>query len=62
MQIPGGWLADRYRPRTIIAASAIGWGLFQAATALATGAVGLLIARVGLGVAEAPIYPASGRS
>jgi ACS family D-galactonate transporter-like MFS transporter len=61
MQIPGGWLADRYRPRTIIAASAIGWGLFQAVTALATGAAGLLIARIGLGIAEAPIYPASGK-
>lgn len=61
MQVPGGWLADRYRPRVIIAGSTILWGAFQAVTAFATGATGLLIARVGLGFAEAPIYPASGK-
>ena len=30
MQIPGGWLADRYRPRLIIAGATILWGAFQA--------------------------------
>ena len=61
MQVPGGWLADRYRPRVIIAGSAILWGAFQAGTALVTGYGGLLAARVGLGLAEGPIYPASGK-
>lgn len=61
MQVPGGWLADRYRPRAIIAGSAILWGAFQAGTALVTGYIGLLLARVGLGLAEGPIYPASGK-
>src|SRR5580658_10783214 len=37
MQIPGGWLADRYRPRLIIASATILWGAFQALAALATG-------------------------
>jgi ACS family D-galactonate transporter-like MFS transporter len=61
MQVPGGWLADRYRPRLIIACSATLWGVFQAATALVTGWVGLLLMRAGLGLAEGPIYPASGK-
>jgi MFS transporter, ACS family, D-galactonate transporter len=61
MQVPGGWLADRYRPRLIIAGSAILWGAFQAGTALVSGYFGLLAARLGLGLAEGPIYPASGK-
>ena len=61
MQIPGGWLADRYRPRLIIASATILWGAFQALAALATGWVGLLLARLGLGLAEGPMLPASGK-
>jgi ACS family D-galactonate transporter-like MFS transporter len=61
MQVPGGWLADRYRPRLIIGCSAMLWGAFQAATALVTGWFALLWMRVGLGLAEGPIYPASGK-
>jgi ACS family D-galactonate transporter-like MFS transporter len=61
MQIPGGWLADRYRPRLIIGGATMLWGAFQAMAALATGWVGLLLARLGLGLAEGPIYPASGK-
>ena len=61
MQIPGGWLADRYRPRLIIAAATILWGAFQALAALATGWGVLLLARLGLGLAEGPMFPASGK-
>src|SRR2546422_80786 len=61
MQIPGGWLADRYRPRLIIATATILWGVFQAVAALATGWGMLLLARLGLGVAEGPVFPASGK-
>ncbi|HLH48838.1 MAG TPA: MFS transporter [Roseiarcus sp.] len=61
MQIPGGFLADRYKPRLIIAAATFGWGLFQALAALSTNSFGLFVTRLGLGVAEAPIYPAGGK-
>jgi ACS family D-galactonate transporter-like MFS transporter len=61
MQIPGGWLADRYRPRLIIAAATILWGAFQALAALAAGWGMLLLARLGLGLAEGPMFPASGK-
>ena len=61
MQIPGGWLADRYRPRLIIAAATVLWGAFQAMAALATGFGVLVLARLGLGFAEGPMFPASGK-
>jgi len=61
MQIPGGMLADRFKPRIVIAAATIGWGFFQAVAAVSTGWVMLLLTRLGLGAAEAPIYPAGGK-
>src|SRR5271156_2337702 len=35
MQIPGGLLADRFKPRIVIAISTMAWGCFQAIGALA---------------------------
>jgi ACS family D-galactonate transporter-like MFS transporter len=61
MQIPGGWLADRYGARPIIAGATILWGVFQALAAFATGWMGLLLARLGLGLAEGPTFPAGGK-
>ncbi|MBV8249901.1 MAG: MFS transporter [Comamonas sp.] len=61
MQIPGGMLADRFGPRVVIVCSTLGWGFFQAIAAVCTGWVSLLITRLGLGAAEAPIYPAGGK-
>ncbi|HYP71529.1 MAG TPA: MFS transporter, partial [Variovorax sp.] len=61
MQIPGGMLADRYGPRVVIAGATLGWGFFQAIAAACTGWVSLLVTRLGLGAAEAPIYPAGGK-
>src|ERR1700733_13631848 len=61
MQIPGGMLADKYKPRIVIAAATIGWGLFQALAAASTSSLMLLLTRLGLGATEAPIYPAGGK-
>ena len=61
MQIPGGMLADKYGPRSVIAGATLGWGFFQAIAALSTGWFSLLLTRLGLGAAEAPIYPAGGK-
>jgi ACS family D-galactonate transporter-like MFS transporter len=61
MQVPGGLLADRYKPRIVIALATLGWGAFQALAALAPGWVLLLLTRLGLGASEAPIYPAGGK-
>src|SRR5262249_10180358 len=61
MQIPGGWLADTYGPRRVVAGATILWGAFQALAALATGFPGLLLARLGLGFAEGPTFPSGGK-
>ena len=61
MQVPGGMLADKYKPRIVIAAATIGWGLFQAIAAASTSSFMLVLTRLGLGATEAPIYPAGGK-
>jgi ACS family D-galactonate transporter-like MFS transporter len=61
MQMPAGMLADRFKPRVIIAAATIGWGFFQGLSALTTGWFTLLLTRLGLGIAEGPIYPAGSK-
>lgn len=61
LQVPGGWLIDRFGPRALIAGSTVLWGFFQAMAAAATGGISLLISRIGLGVAEAPMFPAGAK-
>jgi ACS family D-galactonate transporter-like MFS transporter len=61
MQIPGGLLADRFLPRRVIAWSAIAWGAFAALAAASIGWITLLLTRLGLGISEAPIYPAGAK-
>src|SRR6516164_3145110 len=61
MQVPGGMLADRYKPRIVIALATMFWGAFQAIAAAATSWSLLLLTRLGLGASEAPIYPAGGK-
>jgi len=61
MQVPGGMLADRFKPRIVITAAAVLWGGFQAIAGVATNATTLLLTRFGLGAAEAPIYPSGGK-
>src|ERR1700760_3808140 len=61
MQVPGGLLADRFKPRIVIALATIFWGAFQAIAAVATSWGVLLLTRLGLGASEAPIYPAGGK-
>jgi ACS family D-galactonate transporter-like MFS transporter len=61
MQIPGGMLADRFLPRSVIALATIGWGAFAALGAASTGWITMLLTRLGLGLAEGPIYPAGAK-
>jgi ACS family D-galactonate transporter-like MFS transporter len=61
MQVPGGMLADRYKPRIVITLATVFWGAFQALAALATNWGVLMLTRLGLGASEAPIYPAGGK-
>jgi MFS transporter, ACS family, D-galactonate transporter len=61
LQIPGGMLADRFKPRIVIAGSTVFWGAFQALACVCTSGFTLVLTRLGLGAAEAPIYPAGGK-
>jgi ACS family D-galactonate transporter-like MFS transporter len=61
LQVPGGWLIDRYGPRRLIAGATIGWGIFQSLAAVATGGMLLVLTRLGLGIAEAPLFPAGAK-
>lgn len=61
LQIPGGWLIDKYGPRKIITGSTVLWGVFQTLAAFSTGGISLLVTRFMLGAAEAPLFPSGGK-
>ncbi|WP_020659931.1 MFS transporter [Amycolatopsis benzoatilytica] len=61
MQVPVGWLIDRFGPRKVITASCVGWGTATAASGLTGGFSGMFAARLGIGVAEAGVMPAGGK-
>ncbi|WP_309081842.1 MFS transporter [Zhihengliuella sp.] len=61
MQIPMGWLIDRFGPRKMMTASCVGWGAATAASGLAGGFLSMFIARMGIGVTEAGVMPAGGK-
>lgn len=65
-QIPGGWLGDRWGPRTVLALAVLWWSIFTAATAIAPtlwiaewfGVLGsLMLMRFLIGVGEAAALP-----
>lgn len=59
-QVPAGWLSDRFGARRMLTCYIIGWSLMTAITGFMSGMVGLLLARLGCGVAQAGAYPTSG--
>lgn len=61
LQIPGGWMIDRFGPRRIITGATFFWGSFQTLAALASGGWSLLVTRIALGAAEAPLFPAGAK-
>jgi len=55
MQLPGGWLVDKIKPRKIVTGSLVGWGIAEALTGVATGVMALFGMRMLLGVFEGPV-------
>lgn len=53
----GGWLVDRYGPRTVNALACVAWSAFTAMGALVNGFLPFLLSRFLLGAGEAPIFP-----
>ena len=61
LQIPAGWLVDKYGSKLPLALSFVVWSVVSAASALASGVSELFTLRFLLGVGEAPMHPASMR-
>lgn len=61
MQVPVGWLIDRFGPRKMVTASCVGWGAATAASGLTGGFASMFVARSAIGVTEAGIMPAGGK-
>src|SRR5205085_6566796 len=57
MQIPSGWLAQRWGPRRALAVFAAGWSVALVLLAAATGLAGLRAARLAMGTLQAGIFP-----
>lgn len=58
-QVPAGWIGDRFGAQKMLAAYILLWSLLTAATGLVYGSLGLLLMRLGVGVAQAGAYPTS---
>jgi MFS family permease len=58
MQVPAGWLVDRYGAKRILSIGYALWSLSCAATGWVTSFSGVIVARLGLGIGESPVYPA----
>ena len=50
MQIPGGWLADRFGSRKVIVAAVMAWSIFTALSGLAWSLTSLLLIRFLFGI------------
>ena len=58
-QIPGGVALDRFGTRLVYTIALIGWSAFTILQGFTTGVASFVIARLGLGVFEAPCFPAN---
>src|SRR5271157_2388474 len=62
MQLPAGLLLDRLGVRRVGRLSTLLWSVASFCAALSTGLVGLFAARLLLGVAESPTFPANAKA
>src|SRR5215216_7727466 len=62
MQMPAGWLVDRYGVRRAYSLGFVFWSLTSAVTGLANGLASLVGLRVALGAGQAISFPATSRA
>jgi len=55
MQLPGGWLVDRFKPRIIVSCALIGWGIAEGLTGFVNSLLSLILVRLLLGIFEGPV-------
>jgi MFS transporter, ACS family, glucarate transporter len=56
-EIPGGWMGDRYGPRSVLMKVVVMWSLFTAATGAAWNFASMVVSRFLFGVGEAGCFP-----
>lgn len=61
-QLPAGALTGRFGPRPVLGAAMIVWSLAQTASGAVGSYVQFLVARVGLGLGESPMFTAGARA
>jgi MFS family permease len=57
--LPMGWLIDRMDRRALLSITVAIWSVLTAACSMSSSFISLIIARMGVGAAEAPVMPAS---
>ncbi|WP_428910452.1 MFS transporter [Niallia sp. Krafla_26] len=61
MQMPGGWLADRFGPRKVLIASVILWSIFTGLTGAAWSLASMVVIRFLFGIGEGGFQPSSSK-
>ncbi|MEH7123665.1 MFS transporter [Bacillus sp. JJ1773] len=61
MQMPGGWLADRYGPRKVLIAAVVLWSIFTGLTGAAWSLASMVVIRFLFGIGEGGFQPASSK-
>lgn len=61
VQIPCGWVLERLGPRIVYGIALFGWSAFTGIMSLTYNFASMIFCRLGLGVFEAPAFPANGR-
>ena len=57
MQIPGGWLLDKFGSKKVYTYSLFFWSLFQAMSGMVHSFTQFVLVRIGMGIGEAPMNP-----
>ncbi|ARK21062.1 MFS transporter [Sporosarcina sp. P26b] len=61
MQIPGGWLADKFGSRRVLIVSVLMWSIFTAATGAVWSLTSMIIIRFLFGIGEGGFQPSSSK-
>ncbi|HCS50267.1 MFS transporter [uncultured Rubinisphaera sp.] len=56
-QVPAGWLSDRFGARLMLTIYVVAWSLCTLLTGVVGTFAGLMVARIGFGIAQAGAYP-----